>query len=30
VRIEIWKRLRAIIDNDELLTNIQISKLTVK
>ena len=30
VRIEIWKWLRKIIDNDELLRNIQISKLTVK
>lgn len=30
VRNEIWKRLREIIDNDELLNNIQISKLTVK
>jgi flagellar protein FliL len=30
VRIEIWKRLRKIINDDELLQNIQISKLTVK
>jgi flagellar FliL protein len=30
VRNEIWKRLRKIIDNDELLKNIQISKLSVK
>ena len=30
VRNQIWKRLREIIDNDELLRNIQISKLTVK
>jgi flagellar FliL protein len=30
VRNEIWKRLRTIIENDELLKNIQISKLTVK
>ena len=30
VRKEIWKRLRKIIDNDEMLRNIQISKLTVK
>lgn len=30
VRNEIWKRLRTIIDDDELLQNIQISKLTVK
>jgi flagellar protein FliL len=30
VRIEIWKRLRKIIENDEMLWNIQISKLTVK
>ncbi|MDG2285292.1 MAG: flagellar basal body-associated FliL family protein [Alphaproteobacteria bacterium] len=30
VRTEIWKRLRKIIDNDALLRNIQISKLTVK
>ena len=30
VRVEIWKRLRRIIDDDDLLRNIQISKLTVK
>lgn len=30
VRIEIWRLLRKIIDNDDLLRNIQISKLTVK
>jgi flagellar FliL protein len=30
VRIEIWKRLLKIIENDEMLWNIQISKLTIK
>lgn len=30
VRKEVWKRLRRIIENDELMQNIQISKLTVK
>jgi flagellar protein FliL len=30
VRVEIWKRLRKIIGDPELLQNLQISKLTVK
>jgi flagellar protein FliL len=30
VRNQLWKRLRMIIDDDELMRNIQISKLTVK
>lgn len=30
VRTEIWKRLLKIIGNDEMLWNIQISKLTIK